>query len=66
MKKIPCELRLANGGDIVTMLHLDEQGILHIPLKATYGSFLEGVLSYRVMQEDDQRLVLGEAWQDIC
>ena len=64
MKKIPCELRLGNGGDVVFMLKLDEEGTLHIPKKAIYGSFEEGVIGHRVMNPDDQKQVRREVWED--
>ncbi len=62
MRKIPCELTLGNGGDIVVMVELDDDGTLRIPRHATYGSFQEGVLSFRVMQPEDQACVLREVW----
>ncbi len=62
MRKIPCELTLGNGGDVVVMVELDEDGTLRIPRQATYGSFLEGVLRYRVMRPEDQACVRTELW----
>ncbi len=64
MRKIPCELTLGNGGDIVVMLRLDETGTLHIPRQALYGTFLEGVLNCRVLIPEDRDLVLREIWVD--
>lgn len=62
MRKIPCELTLGNGGDIIAMVRLDESGTLHIPRQALYGTFLEGVLNCRVMIPEDRNLVLQEIW----
>lgn len=62
MRKIPCELTLGNGGDVVVMVELDQDGTLHIPRHATYGTFREGVLSCRVMRPDDQACVQRELW----
>ena len=62
MKKIPCELTLANGGDVIVMVALDDEGTLRIPKFATYGSFQEGVLSCRVMVPEDQNSVRREIW----
>nr|WP_321465933.1 hypothetical protein [uncultured Desulfobulbus sp.] len=62
MRKIPCELTLGNGGDIVVMVELDDDGTLRIPRHATYGSFQEGVLSFRVMRPEDQACVRREVW----
>ena len=64
MKKIPCELRLGNGGDVVFMLKLDDDGTLHVPKKAVYGSFEEGVLGCRVMDPDDAAKVKNEVWEE--
>ena len=64
MRKIPCELTLGNGGDIVVMVALDDDGTLHIPRFATYGTSREGVLGCRVMRDQDQALVLREVWSD--
>lgn len=64
MRKILCELRLGNGGDVVFMLKLDDDGTLHIPKKAVYGSFEEGVISYRIMNPDDQKYVRCEVWDN--
>ena len=62
MRKIPCELTLGNGGDIVAMVLLDDDGTLHVPRFATYGSFQEGVLKCRVMIAEDQDSVRQEVW----
>ncbi|MDD2463933.1 MAG: hypothetical protein PHI97_08035 [Desulfobulbus sp.] len=62
MRKIPCELTLGNGGDVVVMVELDDQGTLKIPRQATYGTFQEGVLRCRVMRPEDQVCVLNEVW----
>ena len=64
MRKIPCELTLGNGGDVVVMVLLDEEGTLYVPRRATYGVFQEGVLSCRVMRPEDQALVRREVWVD--
>lgn len=64
MRKIPCELTLGNGGDIVVMVPLGDDGTLHVPRYATYGTFQEGVLRCRVMREQDQALVQREEWTD--
>ncbi len=64
MRKIPCELTLGNGGDVIVMVGLDEDGVLHIPRQATYGSFQEGVLACRVMRPEDQACVVREVWVD--
>lgn len=60
MRKIPCELTLGNGGDVIVMVKLDEQGTLHVPRFATYGSFREGVITHRVLREEDRAAVLRE------
>lgn len=62
MRKIPCELSLGNGGDVVVMVELADDGTLRIPRQATYGSFLEGVLRCRVMRPEDQACVRCELW----
>ncbi len=62
MRKIPCELTLGNGGDIIAMVPLDDNGTLHIPRFATYGTFEEGVLKCRVMIPEDHDGVLQEVW----
>lgn len=62
MRKIPCELTLGNGGDVIVMVELDDQGTLHIPRHATYGSFQEGVLGCRVMRPEDRAHVVKEIW----
>lgn len=62
MRKIPCELTLGNGGDVVVMVELEDDGTLRIPRQATYGSFLEGVLRCRVMRPEDQAYVTSEIW----
>jgi len=64
MRKIPCELTLGNGGDVIVMVELDDDGTLCIPRQATYGSFQEGVLSCRVMRPEDQDCVRREIWVD--
>lgn len=64
MRKIPCELTLGNGGDVIVMVELDDDGTLRIPRQATYGSFQEGVLRCRVMRPEDQSRVLREVWED--
>lgn len=64
MRKIPCELTLGNGGDVIVMVELDDDGTLRIPRQATYGSFQEGVLRCRVMRPEDQSCVLREVWVD--
>jgi len=62
MRKIPCELTLGNGGDIIAMVRLDDTGTLHIPQHALYGTSQEGVLNCRVMIPEDRNLVLREVW----
>ncbi|MBM9613717.1 hypothetical protein JWJ90_05375 [Desulfobulbus rhabdoformis] len=62
MRKIPCELTLGNGGDIVVMVELDDAGTLKVPRHATYGTFEEGVLSYRIMRPEDAACVQQEIW----
>jgi hypothetical protein len=62
MRKIPCELTLGNGGDVIVMVELDDDGTLRIPRFATYGTFQEGVLSCRVMRPEDQACVCSEVW----
>jgi hypothetical protein len=62
MRKIPCELTLGNGGDVIVMVELDDDGTLRIPRQATYGSFQEGVLSCRVIRPEDQACVRNEIW----
>ncbi|MCL1979687.1 MAG: hypothetical protein FWG62_01245 [Proteobacteria bacterium] len=64
MRKIPCELTLGNGGDVVVMVELNNDGTLKIPRHALYGSFKEGVLSCRVMRPEDQTCVQQEIWVD--
>ena len=64
MRKIPCELTLGNGGDVIVMIGLDEDGTLLVPRQATYGTFQEGVLSCRVMRPEDQACVVREIWVD--
>lgn len=64
MRKIPCELTLGNGGDVIAMVVLDDHGTLHIPRYATYGSFQEGVLACRVMRPEDQAEVQREIWTE--
>lgn len=62
MRKIPCELTLGNGGDVIVMVELDDGGTLRIPCHATYGVFEEGVLACRVMQPADRDCVRREIW----
>ena len=64
MRKIPCELTLGNGGDIIAMVQLDDDGTLRIPRFATYGSFQEGVLKCRVMIPEDRDGVRQEVWEE--
>lgn len=64
MRKIPCELTLGNGGDVMVMLEVDATGVLYIPRQATYGTFQEGVLACRVMRPEDQAVVTREVWVD--
>jgi hypothetical protein len=64
MRKIPCELTLGNGGDVIVMVALDDDGVLHVPRRATYGTFEEGVLAFRVMKPEDQACVRSEIWVD--
>lgn len=64
MQKIPCELTLGNGGDVIVMVVLDEDGTLRIPCYATYGTFQEGVLNCRVLRPDDTQRVRREVWVD--
>ena len=64
MRKIPCELTLGNGGDVIAMVELDDDGTLRIPRHALYGSFQEGVLGCRVMRPEDQECVQKEIWVD--
>lgn len=64
MKKIPCELTLGNGGDVVVMVHLDEDGTLLMPKYALYGTSLEGVIACRVQRPEDQTHVKKETWVD--
>lgn len=65
MRKIPCELSLGNGGDVVAMVALDDDGTLRIPRHAIYGSFREGVLRCRVMRPEDQACVRTETWIEV-
>ncbi len=64
MRKIPCELTLGNGGDVIAMAVLDDDGTLHKPRYATYGSFREGVIACRVMSPDDAKEVQREVWEE--
>ncbi len=64
MRKVPCELTLGNGGDVVVMVPLDDDGTLHIPKYSLYGTFQEGVISCRVMRPEDQECVKKEVWMD--
>ena len=64
MRKIPCELTLGNGGDVVAMVLLDDDGTLHMPRFATYGTFREGVLNCRVMLAEDQQQVQRQVWTE--
>ena len=65
MRKVPCELTLGNGGDVVVMVDLDDQGTLRVPRHALYGTFFEGVLRYRVMRPEDQAAIVQEIWIDV-
>lgn len=62
MRKIPCELTLGNGGDVIVMVTIDDDGVLRVPRRATYGTFEEGVLAFRVMKPEDQACVRSEIW----
>lgn len=62
MRKIPCELTLGNGGDIIAMVALTDEGILLVPRTALYGIFPEGVLSCRVLQPEHLQLVQRQTW----
>ena len=64
MRKIPCELTLGNGGDVVAMVLLDDDGTLHMPRFATYGTFREGVLNCRAMLAEDQQQVQRQVWTE--
>ncbi len=64
MKKIPCELTLGNGGDVIAMVPLDDDGTLRVPRESLYGSFKEGVISYRIMNPADKEMVVRETWQE--
>lgn len=64
MRKIPCELTLGNGGDVIAMVDLDDDGTLHIPRFATYGTFQEGVLKCKAMIPEDRDSVRREIWQE--
>ncbi len=64
MRKIPCELTLGNGGDVVAMVLLDDDGILHIPKYSLYGTVEEGVISCRVMYPEDQACIKKELWNE--
>ena len=64
MRKVPCELTLGNGGDVIVMVQLDDDGTLHIPKFATYGSFQEGVLKCRVTVPADRDCVRQEVWAE--
>ncbi len=46
------------------MVELDDDGTLRVPRHATYGTFEEGVLRYRVMRPEDQACVHKEIWID--
>lgn len=65
MRKIPCELSLGNGGDVIVMVRLDDDGCLHIPRQAIYGSFPEGVLRCRPLSPEDATAVVREVWEEI-
>ncbi|WP_028578720.1 hypothetical protein [Desulfogranum japonicum] len=65
MRKVPCELTLGNGGDVIAMVELDDDGTLKVPRKGMYGTFQEGVISYRVMKPEDQKDVVREVWVDV-
>lgn len=62
MRKVACELTLGNGGDVIAMVELDDDGTLRIPRKAVYGSFKEGVIACRVMSPTDREAVVEEVW----
>ena len=62
MRKIPCELTLGNGGDVIVMVTLDDDGVLRVPRRASYGTSEEGVLAWRVMKAEDQACVRSELW----
>lgn len=62
MRKIPCELTLGNGGDVVAMVPLEDDGTLRVPLHALYGTSEEGVIACRVMNPDDRQQVVREVW----
>jgi len=44
------------------MVELDDAGPLKVPRHATYGTFEEGVLSYRIMRPEDAACVQQEIW----
>ncbi|WP_028586042.1 hypothetical protein [Desulfogranum mediterraneum] len=64
MKKIPCELTLGNGGDVIAMVPLEADGTLCIPRYSLYGTFKEGVIACRVMNPADQEVVVREVWEE--
>ena len=64
MRMIPCELTLGNGGDVVAMVRLDDDGTLCVPREATYGSFPEGLLACRVMRHEDEAQVRRQVWTE--
>lgn len=64
MRMIPCELTLGNGGDVVAMVRLDDDGTLQVPRQAVYGSFPEGVLACRVMRPEDEAQVRRQVWTE--
>ena len=64
MQKIPCELTLGNGGDVVAMVPLEDDGTLRIPAYSLYGTFKEGVIGCRVMSPEDKKLVVREVREE--
>ena len=64
MRMIPCELTLGNGGDVVAMVRLDDDGTLQVPRQATYGSFPVGVLACRVLWPEGEAKVRRQVWTE--
>ncbi len=62
MKKIPCELTLGNGGDVIAMVQLGDDGTLYIPKFSKYGTFQEGVIACKAMDPDDEKCIQKEVW----